>query len=251
MVKVNVMGSYVSALKYRRYYEASVQAADVVWSNTNRGDYEADVWREKNRNEICLSMLDGIPKVQSVLTIGGGQWIDKELMASIEADRKVQTDFAKYDNIDLRADGTALPFKSRCFDLVISREMIEHVINAKALMEEMNRVLKVGGHLLLTTPNGYNFLPTGDHLRAFTPWLLLNIIKQEGFEVVDKRGNCPNIFRALLPLSRMSSKAVSLDEFKFIANIVDNFKDSYYIGSQLFVLARKVHHDKKQSTTKD
>lgn len=237
MVAINI---YVNALEFRRYYEISVGAAKRVWSDKNRGDYEADVWREKNRNEICLSLLSSIPKWGSILTVGGGQWIDEELVASIDANRKVQSDFAQYDNIDVRVDATALPFKSECFDLVISREMIEHVINAKALMEEINRVLVFGGHLLLTTPNGYNYPPTGDHVRAFTPWLLLDVCKQEGFEVLDKRGNCPNIFRALLPMLRASSKAVSLDEFKYISSIVDNFKDSYYIGSQLFILARKV-----------
>lgn len=49
-----------------------------------------------------------------------------------------------------------LPFKNDFFDRVISLANLEHLENADTLFEEMYRVLKPGGILLLTTPTIYS-----------------------------------------------------------------------------------------------
>ena len=46
-----------------------------------------------------------------------------------------------------------LPFPEASFDIVICTEVIEHVSEARQLVEEINRVLKEGGKLILSTPN--------------------------------------------------------------------------------------------------
>jgi ubiquinone/menaquinone biosynthesis C-methylase UbiE len=48
-------------------------------------------------------------------------------------------------------DGTALPFKSGIFDLVLSHSVIEHVANPLAYLHEARRVLAPGGAMLLNT----------------------------------------------------------------------------------------------------
>jgi len=47
----------------------------------------------------------------------------------------------------------ALPWPDQTFDLVISTEGIEHLENHYSFLREVNRVLKPGGTLILTTPN--------------------------------------------------------------------------------------------------
>ena len=49
------------------------------------------------------------------------------------------------------ADGTALPFRDRSFDLVLSHSVIEHVGNPLAYLSEARRVLTTGGVMLLST----------------------------------------------------------------------------------------------------
>jgi len=46
-----------------------------------------------------------------------------------------------------------LPLPDGTFDLVTSLEGIEHVENQFHLLRELSRVLKPGGHLILSTPN--------------------------------------------------------------------------------------------------
>ena len=52
-----------------------------------------------------------------------------------------------------RADIQSIPFETGCFDTVISCETIEHVPNPRRAVQELARVLKPGGKLVLTTPN--------------------------------------------------------------------------------------------------
>jgi SAM-dependent methyltransferase len=73
----------------------------------------------------------------------------------------------------VQADAARLPVQSDAFDLVVSFETIEHVPNAAALVQEIRRVLKPGGRLILSTPNrafGPPELHTGNpfHVQEFT-----------------------------------------------------------------------------------
>lgn len=49
------------------------------------------------------------------------------------------------------------PFADEAFDLVISVEGIEHLENQYQFAAEVSRVLKQGGHAIVTTPNIVNF----------------------------------------------------------------------------------------------
>jgi ubiquinone/menaquinone biosynthesis C-methylase UbiE len=69
----------------------------------------------------------------------------------------------------LQADGTRLPFRDGCFDLVFSHSVIEHVGSALEYLRECRRVLRPGGVLYLSTAPFLSF--AGAHL----PRLLLPI----------------------------------------------------------------------------
>jgi SAM-dependent methyltransferase len=47
----------------------------------------------------------------------------------------------------------ALPFADQRFDIVLLSEIIEHLRNGRPLIFECYRVLRPGGHLIVTTPN--------------------------------------------------------------------------------------------------
>ncbi len=66
------------------------------------------------------------------------------------------------------ADGTRLPMADGAADLVVSSNVLEHVPAPYALVEEMARVLRPGGHLWLSFTNWLG--PWGGH--ETSPWHL-------------------------------------------------------------------------------
>jgi ubiquinone/menaquinone biosynthesis C-methylase UbiE len=62
----------------------------------------------------------------------------------------------------LQADGTALPFPSSVFDVVLSHAVIEHVADAPRYLRECARVLRPGGWMYLSTAPYLSF--AGAHL---------------------------------------------------------------------------------------
>jgi SAM-dependent methyltransferase len=67
----------------------------------------------------------------------------------------------------VNAAGEQIPFKSSSFDAILSHEVLEHVSDDLACVEEMLRVLKPGGVILLFVPNrGYPFETHGIYWRG-------------------------------------------------------------------------------------
>ncbi|MBI4198900.1 MAG: class I SAM-dependent methyltransferase [Chloroflexi bacterium] len=50
-------------------------------------------------------------------------------------------------------DVTRLAFPAGTFDLVVSIEVFEHIADSEAFLVELHRVLRPGGHVVLSTPN--------------------------------------------------------------------------------------------------
>ncbi len=58
----------------------------------------------------------------------------------------------------INAAGESIPLPASTFDLILSHEVIEHVQDDRAAIEEMLRVLKAGGRAVIFCPNrGYPF----------------------------------------------------------------------------------------------
>lgn len=51
-----------------------------------------------------------------------------------------------------------LPFAHACFDLILCSWLIEHLVTPDAVFQEFGRVLRAGGHLVLVTPNAWNYV---------------------------------------------------------------------------------------------
>lgn len=78
-------------------------------------------------------------------------------------------------NVDKVADAYDLPYKNGEFDLVISGNLLEHLEMPLLAVQEMKRVVKVGGYVLIVAPysvgehrypeDHYRFLP--DAFNAF------------------------------------------------------------------------------------
>ncbi|WP_408997008.1 class I SAM-dependent methyltransferase [Streptomyces europaeiscabiei] len=134
------------------------------------------------------------------------------------------------------ADG-GLPLRSESADAVLFSEVIEHLVDPDAALDEIRRVLRPGGHLMLSTPNlaawynralllagvqpvfsevslrGIHGRPGTEvvgHLRLYTARALREFVAASGFEVVRLRG-APfhGVPRPLRPLDRLACAAPS------------------------------------------
>jgi 2-polyprenyl-3-methyl-5-hydroxy-6-metoxy-1,4-benzoquinol methylase len=96
------------------------------------------------------------------------------------------------------------PLEDSSFDVVWAGEVIEHVADTATWLSEVRRVLRSGGHLLLSTPAhdrltrlglalstrafSTHFHPLSDHLRFYTRPALVTLLEDFGFEDVRVRG---------------------------------------------------------------
>jgi SAM-dependent methyltransferase len=69
---------------------------------------------------------------------------------------------------DVFADGARLPFRDASFDTVVLLEVLEHVADAPAVLDEIARVLKPGGRLLLSVPFLYPLHDAPHDYRRYT-----------------------------------------------------------------------------------
>ena len=85
----------------------------------------------------------------------------------------------------LAGEAQNVPFKSDSFDYLICTELLEH-LQGDGAIREFYRVLKPGGTVLITVPNGKG--PEGKfwsaHIRFFSFSSIMDFLKGAGFEIV-------------------------------------------------------------------
>jgi len=146
-----------------------------------------------------------------------------------------------FDFHHFNVESSDFPFKTGPFDVVIFAEIIEHLLNDPcAVIREIKRVLKPGGHLILTTPNvarlenvakmimGVNIYdpysgygPYGRHNREYNQHELSLLMEHEGFtsEVMYTADVHPSGVENFLSLSQLpdfsAARAASLGQYLF------------------------------------
>lgn len=86
--------------------------------------------------------------------------------------------------IDVYYDGETIPFEDEYFDSMFSTEVYEHVPNLARIVPEMNRVLKIGGVMLVTAPLVWNEHGVPWDFQRFTKYGLINLLEKNGFEII-------------------------------------------------------------------
>jgi len=115
-------------------------------------------------------------------------------------------------------------FEDNFFDVVVAAEVIEHILDTDFLLEEIKRVLKHNGSLVLSTPNvasfgrrlflllgknpyfeasfGYPPEARAGHIRFFTKGLIIGYLMHKGFEIIKFKSDAINF----TPSGKISSK---------------------------------------------
>ena len=77
-----------------------------------------------------------------------------------------------------------LPFKDLSFDTVVTTQVIEHVFNPRAMMREISRVTKPGGHVIVTAPQAWPLHEEPRDFFRYTSYGLQGLAEESGFDVV-------------------------------------------------------------------
>jgi ubiquinone/menaquinone biosynthesis C-methylase UbiE len=132
------------------------------------GQVDADLWNEHVARYAFASRLC---RNRRVLDIGCGTGYGSADLAlnaqhvtgldiSAEALSYARERFGRPNLRLLRSSASALPFASSVFDLVVGFEVIEHLPDWQAFLQESKRVLAPGGQFIVSTPNKHFYAET-------------------------------------------------------------------------------------------
>lgn len=166
----------------------------------------------------------------------------------IKAKDFILTDYSGSDWLDIKnVDALNTPFKNESFNFVVSSNMLHHIPYPSKFLEEMRRILKPGGILLIQEINASFFMR-----------LILRLMRHEGYsfdiDIFDKEvvctdkndlwsANCaiPNLlfddedkFRQKIPYFKIISNKYC--EFFIFLNSGGVIAKTFYIPLPLFLL---------------
>jgi len=87
------------------------------------------------------------------------------------------------ENVDVWGDGQRLPIASSSVDTVLCTQVLEHVPEPAQLMSELTRVLKPGGHAIVTAPQEWGIHQEPFDFYRFTRYGLTYLAQKVGLEV--------------------------------------------------------------------
>ncbi|MBN2078985.1 MAG: class I SAM-dependent methyltransferase [Spirochaetes bacterium] len=199
---------------------AEFRVHDVIWNDTKINNFWD--WISKNKHANWFTKLQGksiityvrqnIPLKGNILDYGSGKgYLLSYLMdynvrlfgcdfsrESIDYIKNKFNKFPKFENaLFIRKFPTK--FKDGQFDIVFLIETIEHLTDAyyDSTLNEIHRILKKGGHIIITTPNSEDLTVNRiicpdcggvfhmvQHLKSFTSFELAAFTSGKGFTTI-------------------------------------------------------------------
>lgn len=115
----------------------------------------------------------------------------------------------------IRADATALPLADGSLDLVAALDVLEHIPDDGAAAREITRVLRPGGHLVVTVPVDPRLWSAHDeavgHVRRYTREGIVGLLEGAGLTVVSVR-SWMVLLRPAVALRRRFTSGSDLDD---------------------------------------
>lgn len=103
-------------------------------------------------------------------------------------------------SLDVQADASTLPFAAGSFDAVLCSEVLEHIREPRLVLQQIERILKPGGVLLITVP--FLFRQHGDpsDYGRYTEWYWGETLQALGFKdtKIEKQGLFASVLADML-----------------------------------------------------
>lgn len=206
---------------------------------------------EATREAWLKDALKSIPAGSRILDAGAGELQYKRFCTHLNY---VSQDFAQYDGtgdasglqmgswdqsrLDIVCDITAIPEPDASFDAIMCIEVFEHLPEPLRALQEFSRLLRPGGHLILTAPfcSLTHFAPF-HYYSGFNRYFYETHLSACGFEIVELRHNGNYIEYLAQEIRR-----VGLISKKYAGSKL-NLLEKIVVQLMLFVLARRTRRD--------
>ena len=118
-----------------------------------------------------------------VLDLGCGRggvvelvWREVKLAAGLDPDSPSLSEHRAPGMPVIRGVGERLPFIAESFDLIVCLWVLEHLQDPAAMLREVHRVLRPGGHFVFLTPNMRNPLMVANRIGRALPSLQRRLV---------------------------------------------------------------------------
>ncbi len=148
-----------------------------------------------------------IPPKSLVLDVGGAKRLKRGLFNIAEYDlQPVYVNLYTDKGTDVQADAAVLPFADECFDAAICSELLEHVPEPLRVLEEIHRIPRPAGILLLCFPFLYPIHGDPSDYGRYTHHFCRTHLPRIGFSLleVEQHGNYWSVLADMLRVLAVS-----------------------------------------------
>lgn len=121
----------------------------------------------------------------SVLDLGCGNKPYQKWFTGIESYTGCDVVQSSQNCVDILCEATAVPVAEATYDTVISTQVIEHVAEPHQMVAEAYRLLKPGGHLIISSNMYWPLHEEPYDFFRFTKYGFKHMLEKAGFTVVD------------------------------------------------------------------
>lgn len=157
---------------YNKFYKNKISRPKSLspWNKMISNIIQNLVLYEKGKKLKLLDIGCGTGQLLTYLAIN--KIIDRNELYGVDLSRTAISKITVIPKNNLKVvdiEKYGLPmFPSNYFDIIVMAEVIEHLDNPIAVIDEIHRLLKNGGYLIISFPNYLNF-----------PWLVLRMLAEK------------------------------------------------------------------------
>ena len=153
------------------------------------------------------------------------------VLLGVDSDRYYLTRFVEPRIQRIQARAEHLPLRSNCVDVFLAISLVEHIANQSAFFEELSRVLKPGGILVLQVPE-LRF-PIEPHtkwplLHIWNPSIQARILSATGYEDLNMSTTIPKVKQLAEAAGLRVQKLIPLKHFRLA--IIVRLAMGYFIA---------------------
>jgi SAM-dependent methyltransferase len=138
--------------------------------------------RRQHVDEFLGRTLGSLTRGASLLDVGGVKQAQRGHIDPTAFGLQVTTlNIVKNKGLDVLADAAWLPIKPGGFDAVLCSEVLEHVLDPRLVLAQINRALKPSGQVIITVPFMFRQHADPTDYGRYTEWFWQQEMTKLGF----------------------------------------------------------------------